>query len=171
MDMLVLPDLTWKADRSWASQLDFRLDDVPELSLGHLRRKPFVPPRALPNGQNAQIFADEQSKLEEASRRIRWIRPSDDDADILPVTVEVFGDETDPREPAPSIVGGRLRGVVLHKLMEEFATGELAGAIDVVRLRAALLLDQLMIPGCWMRPGRMPRNWRPRPCARGPCRT
>src|SRR3984893_3670152 len=53
MDMLVLPKLTWKGDRSWASQLDFKLDDVPELSLGHLRRKPFVPPSALPNGQSA----------------------------------------------------------------------------------------------------------------------
>jgi CRISPR-associated exonuclease Cas4 len=147
MDMLVLPDLTWKGDRSWASQLDFKLDDVPELSLGHLKRKPFVAPVAIPNGQSAQIFAEEQSKLEEASQRIRWIRPSDGDADILPVTVEVFGDETDPREPAPSIVGGSLRGVILHKLMEEFATGELAAAVDVVRRRAGLLLNQLMIPG------------------------
>jgi CRISPR-associated exonuclease Cas4 len=147
MDMLVLPHLTWKDERSWASQLDFKLEDVSELSLGHLKRQPFVPPAAIPNGQSAQIFAEEQSKLEEASRRIRWIRPSDGDADILPVTVEVFGDETDAREPARSIVGGSLRGVILHKLMEEFATGELADTVDIVQRRAGLLLHQLLVPG------------------------
>lgn len=40
-----------------------------------------------------------------------------------------------------------LRGKILHKLMEEFATGELTDAIDVVRRRAGLLLDQLAVPG------------------------
>jgi CRISPR-associated exonuclease Cas4 len=147
MDMLVLPHLTWKGDRSWASQLDFKLDEVPELSVGHLKPKPFVAAPAIPNGQSAQIFAEEQLKLEKALQRIRWIRPSDGDADVMPVKVEVFGDESDPREPVPSIVGGSLRGVILHKLMEELATGEVAASSEAVRQRAGLLLHQLTISG------------------------
>jgi CRISPR-associated exonuclease Cas4 len=142
-----MPGIPSCGERSWASQLDFKLEDVPELSLGHLKRQPFVPPAATSNEQSVQMFAEEQSKLEEASRRIRWIRPSEGDVDILPVTVEVYGDETDSREPAPSIMGGNLRGVILHKLMEELMTGESPNSIDGVIQRAKLLIHQLAVPG------------------------
>lgn len=42
-----------------------------------------------------------------------------------------------------AIEGSRLRGVILHKLVEELATGELAANADETRARAHLLCRQL----------------------------
>lgn len=42
--------------------------------------------------------------------------------------------------------GGRIRGVLLHKLMEELVTGELEEIRDAVTTRAKVLLDQLVGP-------------------------
>ncbi|MFX8370069.1 hypothetical protein ABTL62_19630, partial [Acinetobacter baumannii] len=40
---------------------------------------------------------------------------------------------------------GRVRGLILHKLMEEMLTGELAEEMPVVAARARVLMTQLII--------------------------
>jgi CRISPR-associated exonuclease Cas4 len=51
--------------------------------------------------------------------------------------------EEGPLQPSSVIAGGRTRGVILHKLLEELLTGELEERVDDVKSRAAFLLEQL----------------------------
>jgi CRISPR-associated exonuclease Cas4 len=109
----------------------------------HLPRGTFTVPAVSENHQSAEAFADEQSRLEAAFERIRWIRPSDADLDLVPIQVPpALGDE-EPLQPPSTIEGSRLRGVILHKLMEELLTGEIGTALDAVKGKARVLLDQL----------------------------
>lgn len=144
MEMLIIPDFSWSNDASWAKLLDLKLGDVPELNLSRLPRAKVLSPIAAENLQTAEIFAAEQSRLEQASRRIRWIRPSDGDPDIIPPQISNALSEDEPLQPSTSIEGGRMRGVLLHKLMEELLTGELDETRDAIASRAKTLVEQLV---------------------------
>jgi ATP-dependent exoDNAse (exonuclease V) beta subunit len=119
MELLIMPDFTWSNDASWAKLLDLKLDEAPELNIARLPRTPVTLPVALENQQSAEVFAADQSRLEEASPRIRWIRPSDADPDVVPIQILTESDQGEPLQPSLAVEGGRLRGVILHKLMEE----------------------------------------------------
>ncbi|WP_407156580.1 UvrD-helicase domain-containing protein [Bradyrhizobium sp. STM 3557] len=142
MELLIIPDFTWSNDASWAKLLDFRLDTVPELDISRLPRASIVSPTATENLQNAETFAEEQSRLE-ASPRIRWITPSDGDPDVITGLIQSEISDEGPLRPLPLVEGGRIRGILLHKLMEELVTGELDEDAETVIARAALLRDQL----------------------------
>lgn len=144
MEMLIVPEFSWSNDASWAKLLDLKLGDVPELKLGRLPRAEVVPPSSTENQQTAEIFAAEQSRLEQASTTIRWIRPSDGDPDVIPIQISNASVEDEPLQPSTSIEGGRMRGVLLHKLMEELLTGELDETRDAIASRARTLVEQLV---------------------------
>jgi CRISPR-associated exonuclease Cas4 len=144
MEILIVPDFTWSNDASWAKLLDFRLGEVPELNIARLPRGWVALPVAIENQQTAEVFAAEQTRLEEASPSIRWIRPSDADPDVVPIQILTESDQGEPLQPSLTVEGGRLRGVILHKLMEELLTGELEESPDAVTSRARLLLEQLV---------------------------
>ncbi len=146
MELLVIPGLTWSKDASWAKKIDFKLADIPELQLMHLRRGTYVPPPTIENQQSAKIFAEEKSRLQSAFQVVRWIRPSDSDPDVLQFQLPFLQGEDEPLQAPVSIEGSRMRGVILHKLMEELLTHELEAIAPIVRERAKLLLDQLMGP-------------------------
>ncbi|MVT64839.1 AAA family ATPase [Bradyrhizobium pachyrhizi] len=143
MELLVVPAFTWSDDASWAKLLDFRLDQVPELDLAYLPQRSFIPPAPVENQQSADLFAAEQLRLEKAHQLIRWIHPSDSDPDVVPIQLSTPQDEGGPLQPSLTIEGGRTRGVILHKLMEELLTGELDGSFSAVKSRADVLRKQL----------------------------
>jgi CRISPR-associated exonuclease Cas4 len=145
MELLIIPDFTWSNDASWAKLLDFKLDSVPELDISRLRPASIVSPTATENLQNAEVFEQEQSRLE-ASPRIRWITPSDGDQDVITGLIPSEMSDAEPLRPLPIVEGGRIRGILLHKLMEELVTGELNENAKTVIARAALLRDQLRSP-------------------------
>jgi CRISPR-associated exonuclease Cas4 len=124
-ELLVLPELAWSNDASWAKQVDFKFADIPELKFAHLPYGGFVPPATVSNTQTAEVFAAEQSRLESAFRRIRWIRPSDSDPDVVLIQLPSFTSGDQPLQAPVSIEGSRMRGVILHKIMEELLTHEL----------------------------------------------
>ena len=142
MELLIIPDFTWSNDASWAKLLDFKLDTVPELDMSRLPRASIVSPTATENLQDAELFAEEQSLLE-ASPRIRWITPSDGDPDVITGLIPSEISDEEPLRPLALVEGGRVRGILLHKLMEELVTGELDETVEMVIARAALLRDQL----------------------------
>jgi CRISPR-associated exonuclease Cas4 len=143
MELLVIPAFPWSDDASWAKLLDFKLDRIPELNLKHLPRRGFSAQASVENEQSADLFAAERTRLEEAYRRIRWIRPSDGDPDVAPVQLLTSTGEDEPLQQVAAVEGGRTRGVLLHKLMEELLTGELDDSLAVVKSRASFLLEQL----------------------------
>ncbi|MCK1704906.1 UvrD-helicase domain-containing protein [Bradyrhizobium sp. 155] len=151
MEMLIVPEFSWSNDASWAKLMDLKLGDVPELNLGRMPRTKVVPPSSTENRQTAEVFAAEQSSVEQASQPIRWIRPSDGDPDVIPLQISnSFGEE--PLQPSVSIEGGRTRGVLLHKLMEELVSGELDEAIEAIASRARTLAEQLATQGSFGNP-------------------
>ena len=84
MELLVIPDFTWCDEKSWAKQLDFGLDDIPELDVSKLRRAVVAAPKSSENRQSAEVFAEEQSRIERGFPPIAWTKPSESDPDVLP---------------------------------------------------------------------------------------
>jgi CRISPR-associated exonuclease Cas4 len=142
MDLLVLPEFSSVKDGCWAREVDFKLGRLPELDIGHFAIKAFPKSADPPNPQTHAQFEAEQAEIDRNAKPVRWIRPSDGDPDIVsfeasPVTAWERTDEIMVR------VGGAVRGVVLHKLMEELITGELAGDGEAVNERARRLCQEL----------------------------
>jgi CRISPR-associated exonuclease Cas4 len=142
MELLVIPDFSWCDETSWARQLDLRLDDIPELDVSKLRRAVVAPPKSNENLQSAEVFAEEESRMKREFPPIVWIKPSESDPDVLPTPHPISSEDAALDAPV-AIEGSRVRGVILHKLMEELATGELAADAGEVQERAQLLCRQL----------------------------
>ena len=142
MELLVIPDFTWSNDASWARLLDFKLDTIPELDISRFPRSPIAPQPAATNLQSASIFAEERSRID-AAPRVRWTKPSDGDPDVITAPLSPDGGDDEPLRPAATIEGGRIRGILLHKIMEELISGETEEDAAVVTGRSAELLAQL----------------------------
>lgn len=143
-DLLILPHIPQAAKDSWFSSINLRQFELPEVDLSAV---PDAPTRAAQTGRNEQsadAFNAEQHRIDENATPVVWRRPSDHDPDRLgePLEgVEVAGATGEHQE----IVGaGVLRGIILHKLMEEFLTGELPTDPDSTAARANVLLSQLV---------------------------
>ena len=139
MELLILPTFSVQRVNSWAHLLDLGQDDIPEWDTARFSRRPLT--RVFEGGiyQSADVFSAEQAAIADASRPIRWICPSDGDADRVVEVARV--DESADADPAglATIMGSAIRGAVLHKLIEEILTGEMEEAASVVEARAAVL--------------------------------
>jgi len=144
-DLLILPKLPAAAANSWAKALDLSMGDLPDLSLDHLPQPQRAASTVVVNEQSRERFAAEAQTVAVAAPPLRWRRPSDHDSDRaerFESTAQALDDAFVFVEP---IGAGQLRGIVLHKLMEEFLTGELAeDDAAIVQHRARELLQQLM---------------------------
>jgi exodeoxyribonuclease-5 len=154
-ELLVLPRLDVPARGSpWNSLLDLSLAELPSLDLGHL---PLEMGAGIPGKENAQtreMFAAEAARIAERQRRIVWLAPSRDEEaaataletevpEILPTDVDSV-----PVEDlgVPAIQGGRERGIILHKLIEEVLTGETAETETDLVARAEVLIHAIGRP-------------------------
>jgi ATP-dependent exoDNAse (exonuclease V) beta subunit len=143
-DLLILPYIPQAAKDSWFSSINLRQNQLPELDLSAF---PEPGARAAPsnkNEQSADVFAAEQRRIEENATPIVWRRPSDHDPDRLgdPLESVVVAESIAEH---PDVVGaGALRGIILHKLMEELLTGELLTNKEAAATRADVLLSQLV---------------------------
>lgn len=143
-DLLVLPDIVGASPASWARVVNLQTSRLPEIDLAALTPAPRARPAADPNHQTAEVFAAEAAAVAAAAPPVLWRRPSDNDADRVEVeevdTSEAAGDLLE----APRLAGaGRVRGILLHKLMEELVTGELSTDATAVAARAAELGEEL----------------------------
>jgi len=143
MDLLVLPALSWSANASWARTVDLQLDRVAELNIADLAKKPLARPVESPNTQTRSQFEAEQSDIGHAFARIRWIRPSDADPDLVTFERPAAVAWDQPVEPVSVQGAGSTRGIVLHKIMEELITAEVEANVDAIRERSTLLVQQL----------------------------
>ena len=142
MELLVIPDFSWCNDASWAKQLDFQLGDIPKLDVSRFRRLAATASPSVENRQTAEAFAEENSTIKRGFPAIKWTRPSDHDPDVLPVCSTDANDDA-AVNLAVAIEGSRVRGIVLHKLMEELLTGEVQSEAGEVLRRAEFLCGQL----------------------------
>jgi ATP-dependent exoDNAse (exonuclease V) beta subunit len=144
-DLLVIPELPASSSQSWAKMLDLGHGFLPNLTLEHLPDAVNKRQGDVENAQTAERFATEAESIRAASPALTWRRPSDHDHDRAEILEPVVQAADGPSEFEPPLGAGRLRGVVLHKLMEEFLTGQIeAEDLAIARSRAECLLEELL---------------------------
>jgi CRISPR-associated exonuclease Cas4 len=142
-ELLVIPEIPAMSHKTWSGVIATPLTDVPDLSLVHFAPHALVPQELLENGQTGERFIREEDTVRSASRPLLWLRPSDQDPDRTQTAEGVVVDEAEaPDVPVP-VGAGRLRGLILHKLMEEVLTGELLENLGAISRRSKELLHQL----------------------------
>jgi ATP-dependent exoDNAse (exonuclease V) beta subunit len=154
-ELLVLPrlDVTPKGS-AWISLLDLSLAELPALDLSHL--PPEIGPSAagVENEQTREIFAAEAAMIAERRQRIVWLAPSRDESVTGPALhaevpkIVVTDVDGAPVEDGivPTVQGGRERGVLLHKLIEEVLTGETPETEPALVARAEALIRAIGRP-------------------------
>jgi ATP-dependent exoDNAse (exonuclease V) beta subunit len=160
-DLLLLPRHTERKGNDWMSIVDLKLDDLPAFDPRAIVYAPELPDAAEPrNSQDETTWRSEAATIAATRRSIVWRSPSRHEMphDAAPPAErdEIFADAAAlsdelPREPdnsavATTIRGGRERGLVVHKLLEEVLTGETADQAEALENRARALLDQLGVP-------------------------
>ena len=154
-ELLVLPRLDVDVRSSaWVSVVDLGLPDLPALDLDH--HPPEVERGAAgeENTQTRSIFVSEAEAIAASQRRIVWHQPSREEGEDAPT----IGEEGPPLlatdgegawvegAEAPAIQGGRERGLILHKLLEEVLTGETEETTTILDARAETLIRSLGRP-------------------------
>ena len=151
-ELLVLPRLDVEASKSaWQSVVDLAMASLPRLDVGHLPTEVGVEDAEVENTQTREIFAVEDATITERQHRIAWRAPSRDENVAGPVLREdapailvTDGDGAPADVVGPATIqGGRERGVILHKLIEEVLTGETEETIPSLVARAETLIRSL----------------------------
>ena len=154
-ELLVLPRLDVDAARTaWLSVVDLDLPGLPALDLDRLPTEVGIGEPATENEQTCEVFASEAAAIAGRRRSIVWRTPSLDEGAADPVpreetpTILVTDGDGAPADggAAAAIQGGRERGVILHKLIEEVLTGETAEARLELVARAETLIRVLSLP-------------------------
>ncbi len=107
---------------------------------------PEQPPLAPPT---ASEFANDDARIQAATRAINWRRPSRDDSernllDAVSVDDPIEQDASVP--PLAVAAAGQLRGIILHKLMEELLGRQVADDVAALTERASILAEQVALP-------------------------
>ena len=154
-DLLVLPRLNvTAASNSWLSVVDLALSQQTAIDLGG------YPPQVdggiigPENRQTRESFSAEAAVIASRQQRIVWQAPSRDDGTSGPVVreerptiLDANGDGIPVADEATTTIqGGRERGVVLHKLIEEVLSGETAESMPALVARAETLILSLGYP-------------------------
>lgn len=153
LDLLILPAPSWTPSGGWAQFLDLRQSLLGEIT--HPPVQPSPPKQASStNDQTAGLFAEEGDRIATENLKIQWRRPSSADVDRELLDRAILDVEAIRVEPTPDpVVGaGALRGVVLHKLMEELLTGLVVPGQRQLKDRASVLLGQLEMAETVVRP-------------------
>ncbi|RVC64224.1 hypothetical protein EN766_35745 [Mesorhizobium sp. M2A.F.Ca.ET.046.02.1.1] len=106
------------------------------------------------NCQTREVFAREAADIADHHRRLVWRAPSRDESATGPVvhaetpsiSISAADDEPFDESAAMSVQGGRERGLIIHKLLEEVLTGETADETWPLVERASLLIRALGRP-------------------------
>ena len=151
-ELLILPRLDVAHTKAaWISLVDLLLPDLPAFDASQMPPDPIEAPAGEANGQTREIFAEEAAGIVERQTSLTWLAPSRDESvsgEVLQVEEpEIWaGSQDGPpaaiEAPAP-VQGGRERGLVLHKLIEEVLTGETGDDAAGLEARAGELVRAL----------------------------
>jgi len=151
-ELLILPRLDATPSKSaWIGLVDLSLADLPGLDVSHLPADLAAAGAGAGNTQTRASFAAEAEAIAAAQTRLTWLAPSRDENAAGTVLREKEAalwsgsiDDQLPETAATALVqGGRERGLILHKLMEEVLTGETLEADAALTERADQLIRAL----------------------------
>jgi CRISPR-associated exonuclease Cas4 len=139
-DLLILPHVSAAGPAAYSRAADLDYDNIPELPLKDLRRAALDIPGDPAGAQDDKTFAAERKRVAGASKALRWRTPSEHDPDRLDA-VEIddaqYGTSVGPER----MEGGRVRGLILHKLLEEVLSEDLAETAEALAERALRLTE------------------------------
>jgi exodeoxyribonuclease-5 len=150
-ELLVLPRLdVAPPSKSWIALVEL-LDGLPSFDASKLPENAIGEAEAVANAQTRESFAAEAASIVGRQKRLKWLAPSRDESSSGLVIAEeapavwTSGEEgqISPPSISPAVQGGRERGLLLHKLMEEVLTGELADDAESLESRAYELIQAL----------------------------
>jgi ATP-dependent exoDNAse (exonuclease V) beta subunit len=151
-ELLVLPRLDATPSKSaWIGLVDLSLAALPGLDASHLPAGFTATAAGAANAQTRASFAAEAETIAAGQTRLTWLAPSRDEnaagsvlqeeeAALWTGSADYQPSELDSAAP---VQGGRERGLILHKLMEEVLTGETQEAETALAERAADLIRAL----------------------------
>lgn len=154
-ELMVIPRLDVDVrSNAWSSLVDLGVGALPAIEVPDQVEAFVGAEPAAANAQTLQVFQEEAARVASASQKMVWTIPSRDEGVTRPLEGEpaplVYvssGDGTAvPPEQAVAVQGGRERGLVLHKLLEEVLTGETADDADSLSARAGELAAMLGVP-------------------------
>lgn len=146
--LLTLPDSQQNLTGCWRSAVDLRVDELPEIDFESLRsaatKSEDKGPEPQPQVQSRDQYKRESNKLKQSSGQLSWVTPSKDEVPVTDLETAFLdlGESTLHEDELPPISGsGLVRGLVIHRLIEEILTGETS--LDQVTERAAILTAQI----------------------------
>ena len=150
-DLLLLPKQNERIGGDWLSLINLDINTLPLFDGARFRGLAPQPVSSSGNAQDVPTWEREAAAIAAAQRSISWHQPSRHEGSFVPIETpdEVFVGAEAILESLPAaaektmIQGGRERGLVLHKLMEELLTGEIADDVATLQARACELLTQL----------------------------
>ena len=154
-ELLVLPRLDAPPrGTAWISLVDLALASLPALDLKHHAPELGAGDAEAENQQTREAFAAEAAAIVERHHSIVWRVPSRDEDTAQPVVREeaptILATDGDgaPADgtAAATIQGGRERGTILHKLIEEVLTDETAETLPALVTRAETLIHAMGYP-------------------------
>ncbi|MBA8801287.1 hypothetical protein FHW77_005042 [Agrobacterium sp. RC10-4-1] len=145
--LIGLNDVT-PSKSAWIGLVDLSIAALPAIDASHFPLDNFVAAGDTDNNQTREGFAAEASAIGARQVRLSWLAPSRDENAAGQVLheeeIDIWtgtGDEPGPEPDVPTpIQGGRERGLILHKLMEEVLTGECEDSSTSLRARAEVLI-------------------------------
>lgn len=160
-DLLLLPRQSERVRNDWFSLLSPDLTQIPNFDAEALAVPTMTAAEEFTNIQVQGIWDAEAAVIAAARRSIVWRSPSrhdgpvgnepvllDEDVFVLEgVSSESISVTTNRRvDGRIAIKGGRERGLVVHKLLEEVLTGEIGDDASALESRARTLLSELDVP-------------------------
>ena len=149
-DLLLLPRQNERIEGDWLSLIDIDIDALPPFDGAQFKGASTASGSDSPNAQEAAVWEREAAAIAANQQQISWHQPSrhEDPVEAVEEPEAVFANagvdlEAMPEETEKAhIRGGRERGLILHKLMEEVLTGETAGDAGSLQARARELVVQ-----------------------------
>jgi len=158
-DLLLLPRQSERVQNDWFSLLNADLTEIPTFDVAALAgpARTAVEAEDVANGQDEATWGAEATVISATGRSIVWRspsrhdRPTGEESKLLDEGVfvgegafsESIPTEAQRDDEQISVQGGRERGLVVHKLLEEVLTGETEEAVGILELRAKTLLSEL----------------------------
>lgn len=153
-ELLILPRLNTKPpENAWINLVNLLLPNLQAFDVSYLSSDISPPDAGVGNSQTRDSFASEADSIAALQTRLMWSAPSRDESvsDALPqekgTTIWAESGDDQPHEigEEAAVQGGRERGQILHKLMEEVLTGETDETVVNLAERADSLIRAL---GC-----------------------
>ncbi len=148
-ELLILPRLDVEVkDSAWISLLDLSLPQLDALDLETLTAAAGTASAAAENHQTSEGFGNEALAILLQRRHLDWRAPSRDEGangpllqeEVPEILIDAGEGHASRAASFPVVQGGRERGLVIHKLLEEVLTGETRDATAALQARAAELI-------------------------------